>query len=44
VQQLRQAIQAGYRDVRHMKADSDLDPLRQRQDFQELLAELDAGP
>jgi hypothetical protein len=44
VQQLRQAIQAGYRDVKHMKADSDLDPLRPRQDFRELLAELGAGP
>ena len=33
-----------YRDVRHMKADHDLDPLRGRQDFRELLAELGAGP
>jgi tRNA A-37 threonylcarbamoyl transferase component Bud32 len=43
VQQLRQAIQAGYRDVRQLKADSDLDPLRHRQDFRELLAELVAA-
>jgi hypothetical protein len=44
VQQLRAAIQAGYRDVKHMQADSDLDPLRGRQDFRELMAELGAGP
>jgi tRNA A-37 threonylcarbamoyl transferase component Bud32 len=44
VQQLRVAIQAGYRDLRHIKKDSDLDPLRGRQDFRDLLAELGAGP
>jgi hypothetical protein len=38
------AIQAGYRDLRHIKKDSDLDPLRGRQDFRDLLAELGAGP
>jgi tetratricopeptide (TPR) repeat protein/tRNA A-37 threonylcarbamoyl transferase component Bud32 len=40
---LRQAVQAGYKNVPHMKKDSDLDPLRQREDFQKLLAELDKG-
>jgi hypothetical protein len=44
VQQLRAASQAGYRDVKHMKQDPDLDPLRDRQDFRDLLAELGAGP
>jgi hypothetical protein len=44
VQHLRQAIQAGYRDVKHMQADSDLDRLRHRQDFREVMAELGAGP
>ena len=44
VQQLRAAVQAGYRDVQHIKKDPDLDALRHRQDFRELLAELGAGP
>jgi hypothetical protein len=44
VEQLRAAIQAGYRDIRHIQADRDLDPLRGRQDFRELLVELGAGP
>jgi len=44
VQQLRQATQLGYHDVSHMKADPDLDPLHDRQDFRELLAELGAPP
>jgi serine/threonine-protein kinase len=39
---LRQAIQKGYQDVAHMKKDKDLDPLRDRADFQKLLAELEA--
>jgi tetratricopeptide (TPR) repeat protein len=37
---LSQAVQLGYEDVAHMKKDTDLDPLRSRQDFQKLLAEL----
>jgi serine/threonine protein kinase/tetratricopeptide (TPR) repeat protein len=40
---LRQAVQAGYKNVPHIKKDPDLDPLRQRPDFQTLLAELDKG-
>jgi tetratricopeptide (TPR) repeat protein len=38
---LRQAVQAGYKDVAHLKRDADLDPLRQRDDFKMLLAELE---
>jgi hypothetical protein len=40
---LRQAVQAGYKDVAQLKRDDDLDPLRQRDDFKMLLAELDKG-
>jgi hypothetical protein len=39
---LRQAVVEGYKDAAHMKQDPDLDPLRQRDDFQKLLAELEA--
>jgi tetratricopeptide (TPR) repeat protein len=39
---LRDAVSKGYKDVAHMKKDTDLDPLRQRGDFQELVAELEA--
>jgi serine/threonine-protein kinase len=35
---LRQAVGKGYRDAAHLKTDSDLDVLRSREDFQELLA------
>jgi eukaryotic-like serine/threonine-protein kinase len=38
---LRQAAHKGYRDVRHMKVDKDLDPLRERADFKKLLADLE---
>jgi serine/threonine-protein kinase len=41
---LRQALQKGYKHVAHLKKDSDLDALRQREDFRQLLAELDAQP
>jgi serine/threonine-protein kinase len=37
---LRQAVQNGYRDAAHMKADTDLDALRHREDFKKLLAQL----
>jgi tetratricopeptide (TPR) repeat protein len=37
---LRRAVQAGYRDAAHMSNDTDLDTLRGREDFKELLAEL----
>jgi tetratricopeptide (TPR) repeat protein len=38
---LRQAVQRGYADAAHMRKDSDLDSLRSRRDFQDLLRELD---
>jgi hypothetical protein len=38
---LRAAVSKGYRDVAHVKKDSALDPLRQRDDFQKLVAELE---
>ena len=38
---LRDAVSKGYKDVPHMKKDPDLDPLRQREDFQKLVAELE---
>jgi serine/threonine-protein kinase len=37
---LRQAIARGYKDVAHLKQDTDLDALRTRDDFQELLRQL----
>jgi tetratricopeptide (TPR) repeat protein len=39
---LRQAVGHGYQNVVQMKKDSDLDPLRSRKDFQQLLADLEA--
>jgi tetratricopeptide (TPR) repeat protein len=38
---LRAAVSKGYKDAAHMKKDTDLDPLRQREDFQKLVAELE---
>jgi tetratricopeptide (TPR) repeat protein len=38
---LRDAASKGYKDVAHMKKDTDLDPLRPREDFQNLVAELE---
>jgi serine/threonine protein kinase len=40
---LRNAVQAGYQDGANMAKDADLDPLRTRNDFKKLLAELKAG-
>jgi hypothetical protein len=39
---LRQAVAKGYKDVAHLKKDADLDGLRRRPDFQQLLADLEA--
>jgi len=39
---LRQAVKAGYKDVALIKKDTDLDALRDRADFQELLGQLQA--
>jgi serine/threonine protein kinase len=38
---LREAVSKGYKDVPDMKKDTDLDPLRQREDFRQLVAELE---
>jgi tetratricopeptide (TPR) repeat protein len=38
---LREVVNKGYKNVAHMKKDTDLDPLRQRTDFQKLLTELE---
>ena len=38
---LRDAVSKGYKGVAHMKKDTDLDPLRQREDYQKLVAELE---
>ena len=37
---LKKAITAGYKDVDNLKEDTDLDALRDREDFQQLLADL----
>jgi thiol-disulfide isomerase/thioredoxin len=41
VRLLDKAIKEGYTDRAHMEADTDLDPLRQRKDFQQLMADLE---
>lgn len=38
---LREAVRKGYKDASHMKTDTDLDPLRKRDDFQKLVAQLE---
>jgi hypothetical protein len=40
---LREAVSKGYKDVAHMKRDTDLDPLHQREDFKKLIAELEGN-
>jgi len=37
---LRQAVAAGYSDAEHVAKDPDLDALRQREDFKQLLRSL----
>jgi serine/threonine-protein kinase len=39
---LSAAVAAGFRNVAHLRKDTDLDSLRKRDDFQKLLADLDA--
>ena len=39
---LHQAVQAGYTNAVHMRNDTDLDLLRKREDFQKLMAEMEA--
>jgi hypothetical protein len=40
---LKQAVAAGYRNAAHMAQDKDLDALRDRADFQKLLADMPAS-
>jgi tetratricopeptide (TPR) repeat protein len=40
---LRQAVHAGYKNAAQLAKDPRLEPLRQRDDFQKLLAELESG-
>jgi tetratricopeptide (TPR) repeat protein len=40
---LHQAVKAGWKDAAHMAQDSDLDSLRDRDDFKKLIAELQAS-
>jgi hypothetical protein len=35
---LRQAVKAGYKDAAQMKKDTDLDPIREREEFKKLMA------
>jgi hypothetical protein len=39
---LRQAVAAGYKDVEHIQQETDFDPLRGREDFQQVLKQLAA--
>jgi hypothetical protein len=41
---LRLAAARGFADLGRLRKDNDLDPLRQRPEFQQLLAELEAKP
>ena len=36
---LRRAVQAGYRDVNFLRTSPDLEPVRQRADYQKLLSD-----
>jgi hypothetical protein len=40
---LRTAVARGFKDAAHLQKDTDLDPLRGRDDFQKFLAELEKG-
>ena len=42
VEALRKAVAKGYKNVARMKNETDLDLLRKREDFQKLMAELEA--
>jgi serine/threonine-protein kinase len=41
---LRRAVAAGFRNAAHLRADTDLDALRPRDDFQKLIQDLEANP
>ena len=40
---LRDAVAKGYKNADDMKTDKDLDPLREREDFKKVVAELEAA-
>ncbi|MGD8396295.1 MAG: tetratricopeptide repeat protein [Candidatus Eiseniibacteriota bacterium] len=40
---LEEAVRLGFRDPRHMQSDTDLEPLRAREDYQALIARLESG-
>ena len=40
VELLQQAVKAGYKNAAHVTKDTDLDPLRGREDFKKLMAEM----
>ena len=42
MQWLQKVVQAGYKDAAHIKKDTDLDPLRDREDYKKLVADLEA--
>jgi hypothetical protein len=44
VELLRQAVAKGFKDAEHLKKDTDLDPLRSRDDYKQLLQELQPKP
>jgi cytochrome c5 len=41
IELLQKAVKAGYKDAAHMAKDTDLDALREREDFKKLMAELE---
>jgi hypothetical protein len=41
---LRKSVNAGFKDAANMAKDTDLDPLREREDFKKLVAELEVIP
>jgi hypothetical protein len=41
VELLHQAVTAGYQEVAHMTNHTELDPLRDREDYKKLIAELE---
>ena len=43
MEMLHKAVKAGYTDAAHMAKDKNLDPLRERDDFKKLIAELEKG-
>jgi serine/threonine-protein kinase len=44
VELLRQAVAKGWKDIDHLKKDTDLDPLRSRDDYKQLMKEMEPKP